>query len=116
MMRDFVRGHLEPQEPEKPWSKKVVDYLKGMRDFEVQHKTAQAAAEEQQPPVSLVDELRQALEAHNNGNDQPGLNDLRILEAAAGGSLPRSTREAVADVLRQHWDTKNNNEKDTNNG
>jgi hypothetical protein len=87
-----------------------------MRDFEVQHNTAKAAAEEQRPPASLVDELRQALEAHNNGNDQPGLNDLRILEAAAGGSLPRSTREAVADVLRQHWDTKHNNGKDTNNG
>jgi hypothetical protein len=113
MMRDFVRGHLEPQEPEKPWSKRVVEYLKGMRDFELAHKTAEAAAEKQRPPASLVDELRQALEAHNSGNDQPGLNDLRILEAAAGGSLPRSTREAVADVLRQHWDHQHDNGKES---
>ena len=96
-------------EPAPSMSSRLAEYSRGMRQYQLEvaeQREAEAAEAGKPKPESLVESLKFALEASNADNETPGLNDIRILEAAAGGSLPRSTRESVADILRQVWDSK----------
>lgn len=95
-------------EPQPSMSSRLAEYSRGMREYQQQvaeQREAEAAEAGKPQPQTLVELLKVALAASNADNEIPVLNDIRILEAAAGGSLPRSTRESVADILRQHWDS-----------
>jgi hypothetical protein len=90
------------EQPEKPWSKRVVEYLCGMRDYEVQRNTARAVAEMQAaatPPKTLVEELREAI-----GNPDPGehlpLNGEPLL-AYLSSQLDKPAAVSVAEVIRR---------------
>jgi hypothetical protein len=96
-------------EPAPSMSSRLAEYSRGMREYQQQvaeQREAEATAAAKPKPETLLESLKVALAASNADNETPGLNDIRILEAAAGGSLPRSTRESVADILRQVWDSK----------
>lgn len=110
-LRDRLRELIEPKPcvEQQSGSARLAAYARDVRQAHQEiadRRDAEATAAAKPKPETLVESLKFALEASNADNDTPGLNDIRILEAAAGGSLPRSTRESVADILRQVWDSK----------
>jgi hypothetical protein len=108
-LRRFLAEQIQPRKVEQvSASRLLAEYSAGMRQFEADKKASEEAAalEAAKPkPQSLVEELRFELEAHNAGNDTPGLNDQRILELAAGAQeASRSVREELSGLLRGMWD------------
>jgi hypothetical protein len=96
------------------WYRRVMAWVR--EENEAKRQAAVRSTAEQPPqPVSLVEELRREVTKHQTGGDAPALNSSLLLQIAGGTDVPRSTREAVADLLRQTWDTKHNG-KETDNG
>ena len=103
-LRQVIRNSGEPPVEEVPWSKRVVAYLKGMQDYEVERNTAQALAEMQgatPPPQSLPEQLKQLI-GEQEPSDQLPLNGDALLAAAghAVGGSGRSTADSIAALLR----------------
>lgn len=99
----------EAAEAAKPAPKSLPDQLKEM--IGTQGRTwAEVRAEldrrtEERRQRSLVNELKQALGNQQQEGEPPALNSQKLLEIAAGTpEMPHSAREAIANVLRQHWD------------
>jgi hypothetical protein len=116
-MRQFeedrkARLEAEAAEAAKPQPQSLPDQLKTMIGQQQPQKTwAEVRAEldrrtEARQQRSLVDELKQALGTQEQQEGEPpALNSQKLLEIAAGTTeMPHSTREAVANVLREHWD------------
>ena len=105
-MRDLVREVIKPTKVEQQSaSSQLAEYARGMAEYQREQAEAKAAAEAAAAtpqPATLVDELRQALEAHNAANDTPGLNDSRLLTALSVGEGSKSAKEAVAALLYRY--------------
>jgi hypothetical protein len=111
-MRQFeedrkARLEAEAAEAAKPQPQSLPDQLKTMIGQQQPQKTwkeVRAELDRRTEARKVADELKDAL-AQQDDDGHPALNSQKLLEIAAGTpELPRSTREVVANVLRQHWD------------
>ena len=109
-LREYLRQQISGVQPEPlSGSARLAQHAREWKQYEQEQADAQSAAEVEAAkpqPQSLVEELR-SLIGQQDRSEFPALNDSRLLEIAAGTTdMPHSTREAVAAILRGHWDNR----------